>query len=285
MAGLYADVPGHRFAYDLDGTYVSMDPINGGAYTAIDAGLLNDESTDGVATFGFRQSGNRRIAFAFPELRDITGAYVYYTGNIGTTRFDYSTNTTDGSDGTWTTGPSIGGGWSGRLYPESRSSIFPISSINGIKGLRLYVTIDGDYQSQTLYSVHIYGLISPTQSLERLEWWDPTLNQQVNKAALDFGDVAQGVVSTKQVRLKNLSPTKTAGTVTISADNSAGGETLLATGMTFSADNTTYSNTITIASIAPSAISPIIYVRRTVGAAEPASIRFARIQAAPGTFA
>lgn len=287
MAGLYPDVPGHRFAYDLDGTYVSVDPQNGGAFSAVDAGLMNDESSDEFVMISYDQRAaiTRQLAFAFPEPRDISGIFVMSIYTPSTMRLDTSTDTTDGSNGTWTAGPNVMTARFNRFYPESRSAIFPVSLL-GIKGLRLVASVtSATFLGLHLQGLHLYGFTSPTQSPERLEWWDPTLDQQVAKAALDFGDTAQGTMSTKTLRLRNLSATKVANSVAITANNAAGGETLLASGITFSLDNVTYSASVTLPTLAALTTSPLIYVRRTVGAADASSIRFARIVATPGTYA
>lgn len=282
MAGLYADVPGHRFAYDTDGS-VSLMSSNGSPYTAIDASVLNDEATDALTVFSYREQGNKTIAFGFPEPRDLAGFFVWATvTGISTYRYSTSTDTTDGSNGTWSTEASFSPQTA--VYPQSRNAITTAAAA-GITGIRFRFATGGDYQQLSLGAIHLYGLTAPNLSTDRLEFWDPTLDQQIDKAAFDFGDIAQGEVATKQFRIKNLSATKTADTVTISANNSAGGETLLASGLTFSSDGTSFAASLNIASIAPGATTPVLYVRRTVGATDPASIRFARVVASPGSFA
>lgn len=282
MAGLYADVPGHRFAYDTDGS-VSLMSSNGSPYTAIDASVLNDEATDALTVFSYREQGNKTIAFGFPEPRDLAGFFVWATvTGISTYRYSTSTDTTDGSNGTWSTEASFSPQTA--VYPQNRNAITTAAAA-GITGIRFRFATGGDYQQLSLGAIHLYGLTAPNLSTDRLEFWDPTLDQQIDKAAFDFGDIAQGEVATKQFRIKNLSATKTADTVTISANNSAGGETLLASGLTFSSDGTSFAASLNIASIAPGATTPVLYVRRTVGATDPASIRFARVVASPGSFA
>lgn len=282
MAGLYADVPGHRFPYDVDGT-VCLTSANGGTYNSWDPALLNDEATaDSIAVFAYREQGTKVYSFCFPEPRDLSGYYVLIGSNANIYQYTTSTDTTDGSNGTWSAATNFTVQTS--LYPQSRSAIGTMSVTN-VKGVRFSFTCNQDYVAMTLQALHLYGAISPSQNIERLEFWHPTLDQLADKATFDFGDIAQGQILTKQFRLKNLSTTKTAGSVAISANNSAGGETLLAAGLTFSSDNASFATSLNIGSIAPGAITPVLYARRTVGASDPASIRFARIVASPGTFA
>lgn len=281
MAGLYADVPGHRFAYDIDGSSCLMSS-NGAPYTGIDASVLNDEATDVITVFAYREQGDKTIAIAFPEPRDLAGFFVWETaGGISTYQYMTSTDTTDGSNGTWSTAA----GFSTRsaVYPQSRNAITTATAV-GIRGIRFRFATGGDWQQCSIGGIHLYGLTAPNQSTDRLEFWHPTLDQQIDKAAFDFGDIAQGEVLTKQFRIKNLSATKTAGTVAISANNAAGGETLLANGLTFSSDGSTFTSTLNIASIAPGSMTPVLYIRRTVAVTDPSSVRFARVIASPGTF-
>lgn len=284
MAGLYADVPGHRFAYDVDGSSCLMSS-NGAPYAAIDAALINDEANDAQVLFNYREQGDRIIAIGFPEARDLAGFFVWgWTANNNIATFQYmtSTDTTDGSNGTWTAAANFTPQTA--VYPQSRNAI-TTAAATGIRGIRFRFATSGDYQQYSLGAIHLYGLTAPSSSPERLEFWHPTLDQQADKATFDFGDIAQGQIATKQFRIKNLSTTKTAGTVAISANNAAGGETLLANGLTFSSDGTSFAATLNIASIAASGVTPVLYARRTVGATDPASIRFARVTASPGTFA
>lgn len=282
MAGLYADVPGHRFSYDTDGS-VSLMSSNGAPYNAIDATILNDEATDALSIFAYREQGDKTIAFGFPEPRDLAGFFVWATvTGISTHQYMTSTDTTDGSNGTWSTAANFSPQTA--VYPQSRNAI-TTAAATGIRGIRFRFATGGDYQQLSLGGIHLYGLTAPNQSTDRLEFWHPTLDQQIDKAAFDFGDIAQGEVQTKQFRLKNLSATKAASTVAVSANNSAGGETLMASGLTFSSDGTSFAATLNIASIAAGATTPVLYIRRTVGASDPASIRFARVVASPGSFA
>ena len=287
MAGLYADVPGHRFAYDLDGTVVQYS-LNGATPVVVDPTLLNDEATDGTSTGrGGGETGTAIVAFAFPEARTITGLWAMETRADGNSAFvsgyQTSTDTTDGINGTWSavTAMSAASG----VSPGSRNGILTVSAA-GVTGLQIINSkVSTFVRAYTLTAVHIYGTISTALNTDRLDFWHPTLNQQIDKAHLDWGDIPQGTVMVKQFRIKNLSATKSATAVVVAANNSAGGETLLATGLTFSLDNVTYTSTVDIGNLAAGATSATIYIKRTVSAADPAAIRFARITATPTTFA
>lgn len=289
-------VPGHRFAYDIDGTYVSRTPQWGGTFTALDPAVINDEDNDYHEFFGYRVAGGIwvEVAFAFPEPRDLLGYYIRWGGSDNASNRIYtSVDTTDGSNGTWVNqqewdqpvgGIYQGGGSAQALTPYYRTNILTCNYA-GIRGVRFRFTEPSDWWTGRLWNLHLYGYVSPTQSLDRLEYWDPTINQQAAKDALNFGDTVQGSTYTKQIRVKNLSNSKTASNVVMSADNAAGGGTELATAIQFSLDNTTYAPTLDIGNLTPGQVSPIVYVRRVVGLSEPPAIRSARVIATPATFA
>src|SRR5690242_6124663 len=99
MAGFYPDVPANRFAYHLDGTKIfELDSAKTLTEITSQAAAFNDEDGDNATTYGAVA-----LIFIFPELRDINGYYL--VDNWGGTpgALQYSTNTTTGLDGTWTT--------------------------------------------------------------------------------------------------------------------------------------------------------------------------------------
>lgn len=291
MAGLYPDVPGHRFPYDVDGTIVSLDPLGGGAFAVVDAAIINDESTaDAIQLFPYesRTTATRKLAFAFPEPRTVNGIYVLYNGgmvNTGASRVDYSTDTTDGSDGTWTVGPTVPAAFQTRLIPEARTAILALAGMANVTGIRLVAVGNGAaYTTGDFYSVHLYGSINPAANPERLEFWDPTIDQLADKAALDFGNVPQGSIVDKTFRLKNLSATKTASSIVVSANNAADPSAVMVEGLTFSLAGGAFAASLNIGNLLPGATSGLITARRIVPADQVATARWARVTAIPATF-
>lgn len=288
-------LPGRRFMYDIDGTYVSRTPTNGGTFTALDATLLNDEDGDYTDFWGYRGYNVWvDVAFAFPEPRDVYGYYIRWGGTNNTNnRIFTSTDTIDGSDGTWTdvqqwTQPVAGtygaNGGAQALDPYYRTAI-QTTNLIGVKGIRFRFWETNDYYFGRLWNVHLYGQTSTAESTDRLEFWDPSLSQQASRNLFNFGDVAQGTINTRQFRLKNLSATKTATGVTVSANNGPGGDAGLAGGMKFSSDGANYTSTLNVGDIGPGAVTPLLHCQRIVGGAETPAIRFARVLATPTTFA
>ena len=288
----FPDYPGHRFMYDQDGTIVSVSPTSlATPLTVIDSSLLNDEDNSDAYSFGaINTSQWREVVWAFPEPRDLTGLFVAFSSSNTSgysANMSYSTNTTDGSDGTWTSYGSVLGGLfnTGSIHNIFRSSILPITGLSSILGIKIRIT-SGANGSWGIYAAHLYGDISVTTNANRLEFWDSVINQKLNKMGLDFADVVAGTSVTKQFRLKNLSTTKTAHGVVISRDNdiSAAVNDSMISGLQFSLDDITWATTATIGSIPPENYSVPIFVKRTVASNESAAARVARIKAIPTTF-
>lgn len=291
MAGSYPDVPGRRFAYHLDGTFLvrryaagsvgdissSMPSINNhdqASYLRLD----NENST----------ASGRYIAFVFPELRNIDGYFIRFStsagGNFTIQDIEVSSDTTDGAGGTWT---SVSPTWTAQsaMSPNWRQNITGLSATN-VKAIKFRFTWTTSSNSWSNYEVffydmHFYGSVVAGENPNRLRAWHPTLDQEVSGAYFDFADIAQGTQLTKQFRIKNDSATLTAQNITLSQDDIPGG----GMGVTFSTDGTTFTSPLVIGNIAPGATSSILYVRRTVGPSETVQLRASLIKAIASSWA
>lgn len=262
MAGYYPDVPGNRFAYHLDGTKVyTIDNTNTLTDITAQAATFNDEDGDYYGTPSMIS-----LMFLFPELRDVNGYFYLDNWSGGWNSLQVSTDTTTGLDGTWTTAinPWIKDTSISTPAPDYRTKINPLSA-SSVKALKFNFNA---MTNSRLYVLHLYGSIPPTSNPDRLIFWEPVNNNATGGAYFDWGDLIQGSSQTKQFRIKNNSSTKTANSITLSA----GVETY---GMSaaFSLDNVTYSATLNIGTLAPGAISSVIYVKRTVPANEPLQLQ------------
>lgn len=279
MAGVYPDVPGVRLPYDVDGTSVKIaptishaNPAINGSWTVVAAGDLNAMNdgtyTNAAANVAPGAYSGRMYAFTFPQPVSIVGYKFagYRESNfsfINVSGFYLSTDTTDGSDGTWGSNQAVNVDWSPTLV-TMRS--FNTVTWNNIKGIRIWITID-DNSSIRTWAIRDLALYS-TWTSAGLMGWHPTLNQQIGGADLDVGDVPLGTVHTKTFRIKNQNALQ-ANTVLIASTR---GVASTVAGLEFSSDNTNWDTTLTLTSIAAGAISPVLYVRRTIGAGETANI-------------
>lgn len=281
MAGSYPDVPGRRFAYHLDGT-MFVYRTAAGSIVDLTSSLaqLNDHDNSSVFVIGNESStvGGRHFTFVFPELRNIDGYFIYGVQTFSeftVQAVETSVDTVDGSGGTWT---QVAASWAigGTLNPAWRSGITSLSA-SGIKGLRFrYTWTTGSGSRQMDWRcIHLYGSVVAGENPNRLRAWHPTLDQEVSAAYFDFADIAQGTMLTKQFRVRNDSATLTANNITLSQDDTNGG----GMGLTFSTDGTTFTSPLVIGNIAPNTSSSLLYVRRTVGAAEAVQLRSSVIKA------
>lgn len=279
MAGNYPDVPAPRMAYDRDGTIgywwntSGAGANSGGTMTGTQLRNLNSETAVMVSS-GISGTSSSYFGFIFPQLRDVV-AYTNFryfdsngnTYNVGS--IETSVNTTNGVDGTWTNrGAST-------PLPATSNGIIPAYRIasnqtavtwSGIKAIRINST--NNWHSPSISNTYLYGSMSAGQTPDRLRFWHPTLDEPLDDATssdggfLDFGDATRGTTADKTFRIKNNSASLTANTITIGLDVLTDASPTLTTQFTLS-DGGAFGATVSIASLAPGAISPVITIRRT----------------------
>jgi hypothetical protein len=288
MAGVYADIPGTRFALDQDGTVFKWRNFTtGSAWTDVTGSLAEIQKVNAANYVDIPVNSLQypQLVMAFPEARSINGLYVHFGGasdnrvNVANFTWEQSSDTTDGTDGTWSTFTVTFANFSQHdnvndaVKPFYRSDIATVSLTN-VKGIRVRYN-DPVYGATTrLLIFHVYGS-RPTTGVNRLAFWHPTLDQAISAAYLDFGDTPQGTVITRQFRVKNLAAALTANSVSVAASDLLPEYT--AGELQVSTDNTTYANSIDIGNLNASTISSVLYVRMTVPGAESPSQRSARL--------
>lgn len=297
MAGLYPDIPGTRFALDQDGSVLKWRNFTtGSSWTDITgsiANILNANTTANIDLGISAPAGEEiQLAVAFPEPRSVNGVYLH----AAIDRSDYpvdgyvwesSTDTTDGTNGTWSTfNPSFTledshDQTTELSKPFYRSDIanLALTNITGIR-VRYNRTAGGASYGRIIYTLHVYGS-RPSTGVDRLAFWDPSSDIVASPALLDFGDHAQGTVTTRQVRVKNLSGGLTANSITVSTQDIAAE---FGANLQVSTDDSTYASSINIGNLAPGAISSVFYVRRTVPPAATETQRSGQILANAGSW-
>ena len=168
MAGYYPDVPGARLAYDIDGTRVysntqnNLNILASRPLNASEMQSLND--TNDLTYFApWDMNGgyfdSLSLIFLFPVTTDIQG--FYFRGGRGNGVFgksaptvQYSTDTTNGVDGTWIDLTTFNGsGYLTNTIPDSRSNII-LSAVLGIKGLRFLYEVGYDHPPPSTVHLH-----------------------------------------------------------------------------------------------------------------------------------
>lgn len=280
MAGTYPDVPGQKRAYDIDGT-ILVRKDNNGTYTTLANSVmieLNDYDATVAATVPVTNgSAQWYFSWVFPQpivLRAFWGTIDVESVGIGSTPSlgtYYSTNTTDGTDGTWTaifgqTG-TTSLAWSTHGFqdsdatePENRTNIKTLASpINNVKGFRVQIN-ESNTKEVYLKTTHIYG---EHYNPQYLEFWHPTLDQALDGAYFDWGNTTISTTATKTFRIKNTSATQLAHDCTMALNTLANESPSPTSWHSLSTDNSTFTSTLTLGDIAANSMTGVLYLKRT----------------------
>jgi hypothetical protein len=278
MAGMYPDPPGPKLALDKDGSqwfYVTaagvVTPLTSTAIANLTGTVGLDPSSSWQTPIG--DAGpptGAKVAVVFPELRDIAGTFV--AGNmlndpsrVISAKLEYSTDSTNGQDGTWVqlvaayALPTF-------VLPFYRTATAVVQ--NGVRAVRAVQTA-GSWGANWS-ALHLYGKIAAGQTPDRLCLWHPTLDQELSGTAFDWGDVPRNTTSTRTFRVKNISPSKTANTsrVAMSAINEASPTNVSQHAL--SDDGSTWVAQVNLGNLAPGAITGVLSLRRvTLTTAQP----------------
>lgn len=286
MAGNYPDAPGPRIAYDRDGTqgYV-LTPGPTAVYSTISAaGLaaMNDEdSGDSVSV----PSNNYWVMLYFPVLMDIV-AYATWWGRDGLNAAQYSSDTTNGIDGTWTNFPGTLAGNAGSVVGLRNSIRTLTTPITGVKSVRLRLAGSYGGYSDWFYAMHLYG--QPSATSDRLEFWHPTLDQPLSQtpAHFDYGNVARTSVVTKDFRIKNLSTTLTASSIVVGVEaNTDSAAPTFVSQTQFQYNGGSYASTATLGALGPNTISQPFTVQLSTSTSTALSLWWQRYYAEAGGWA
>jgi len=286
MAGNYPDVPSWRIPWDKDGTQVYwngdniFDPPLGPVSNA-NMRIMNDEN-DSTVAFGYPASNyNFTAMFLFPQPMNIYALFAslpYDNGSSGPAMVQYSRNTTNGVDGTWTdtvnpTDYSV-------VNPYWRTSITTISGATSVTAMRFGA---GNLYTKNIRACHWFGEIA-SGNPDRLEVWHPTLDQRIGAAAFDWGDVPRSSTEDRQFRIKNLSGSKTANNVNLTMEALTDASPSLPPQFTTS-NGGSFNTTTNIGGLSPNQISSVCTVRRITPADAALSLYALRMNAVATSWA
>jgi hypothetical protein len=281
-------------AWDADGTVFGQFPSPSGIWTdrQANAAELNDEDD---VTVNIKPVGSDLGygAWVWPEARDLKG-YFMATRTLDFTfsggevqRTEYSQDTTNGIDGTWTTIennapnpiPSLvtSVSWNYRLLIHS----FDAPNTRGFRYLGHHGEVGPDRHRKAF---HLYGLISSGSTPDRLLYIDDSTGLEFVEP-LDWGDVPRGTTLDYDIKVKNNSATLTAATNLLDFEalyqSSDTWYTIKETGGSFAA-------TLAIASIAAGVTYPtggnVITIRLTVADAAALGLQAARLKLSTTTW-
>lgn len=269
--GFYPVMPGTRFPYDVDGTVVLRTRENNIWYEWSDVHkrIILAEDTR-MVSFPSLIMDKTKVAFVFPEPRDITAAFIVASWSTGTSAnhtqvgvtypitCEYSSDTTNGSDGTWNTTSFVNANPLSSDYTPLAASFYPQLGINedpptnfsaylanpilpyyrsrakvpqdpiiGASGIRLWMgpggvvpSVSGNGIRFGVQLIHLYGSYTASPR-NKLVFWHPTLDRPLTGADTDLDDTQIATNYLKQFRLKNLSSSRDALGVSIYPENSS----------------------------------------------------------------
>lgn len=263
MAGNYPDVPSWRMAWDLDGTQGFK--INASTvydeYSPSERAAFNDETMSRVKGSG--AASFAVFVFIFPELRDLDGYMLNgdQWGGGGVNPVEVSDDTTNGTDGTWT---SYVTAYNLSSSKEIYRNGIAAGTALGVKAIRFTTPATGFSPDVNPTNFHLYGEPSPGENLQRLEIWHPTLDQRIGPADLDWGDVPRSSTETREFRIKNMDPALTANSVRAAMSILTDTTPSVVGQMAISKDGSTWGSQQTLTSpLGPGDIGPVMYIRRT----------------------
>lgn len=285
MAGSYMDAPAHRLAYDRDGS-VGVAISQSGLITALTSTHLlgiNSETESATAL----PAGTYEVAIIFPIPVDISAIFLALPlgGSPYNVSVSTSKNTSTGVDGTWTTQiPSRS--FLQDVKPNYRrdSAVTPIPG--GINAQEVVgIKVSGIVSINGIRALHIYGSPSSSATPDRLSIWHPSSDVPAPPAFFDWGNAPRASSADKSFRVKNLSPTLTAEEVVVYIEALTPGVPSVS-GMHLLSENggSTFLTSVTIPSLAPGAISPVLVLRRVVPSNAAVSVWSARIGADVGSW-
>lgn len=269
-------------AYDRDGTVVKWSDGTGANSTLTTAQKkkLNDTINDTSSEYVMVVAGNiaHWISFLFPELRDLYDCFVEHVpSGLAFSQAQYSLDTTDGLNGTWTASPGAAGvstvptGSSFRTGPGA-------TYIAGIKAVRFSFMGGVNGHSTSVRSIHIYGVPQVNSSVHRVAFWHPYLDMRLPGDYLDMDDVIRNGTIYREFRIKNNSSVYTMNDIVLDIESIEYGTVVTDDYSIKRAAESTYQPSTTIASLAPGAISEIVSVRRIVDPAATFRIDTPRIR-------
>jgi hypothetical protein len=234
-------------------------------------GRLNDETDTNGFSFNTgteTAGGTGRLCFLFPRLMDID-AYFWRDDDFGNNRitpgaFAKSSDTTNGLDGTWTTVSGAFARTPGEAtVPSYRSGIDSVTSL-GVRAVRFSMTMQNNYNFNSVTTVHLFGEPAAGENTDYLSIWHPTLDERVDAAYFDWGNVPRGSSADLTFRVKNLSTTLTAEAPRVAMDVLTDAPTHSVPGWHEISKGGTFAAQQTLADIGPGDISAeTLTLRRT----------------------
>jgi hypothetical protein len=293
--GFYPDTFGRRMGYDADGTIGGQYTRSNQTFSQWSAGTLaelNDEDSGQVLVFdGFAGAPTffyQGPLLIFPELRDIAG-YVMSWSPISYQNlrdFEYSSDTTNGIDGTWTLATPFSVVTHSSTIYRTTITACPLSNV---KAIRWTFGSGGNAASDAVYlqALHIYGMKTAGQTPHRIDFTYTDGSELAQD--FDYGDQPRGSERIwtpaetwnigSPLYLRNRSPEKIATEVVLTIQSLTG---TMVNNLSLSKDNISYANQLSWTDIQPLQKVGPIFVKHNVLVGTTLGLYTARLKVAVG---
>lgn len=272
-----------RFAWDLTNAEAFVFDIDNSDRRVLTAGEKELLAGEDLTPFGPPESAylGGWVALVFPPL-ELHGYLMSLQSSTSHVDPEYSTDTTDGYDGTWTTFPNDSQFAAANHIDDTSEFVTPVA---GVRGVRYgYNTTLTSISRNRYRFLHLYGI--PEGSVDRLALWHPTLDEPLAGDAFDAGTTEQGTLLTDTFRVKNLAASATANTVGVAIhvyDNSDS-TPAQSTWVELSDDGVIFGPTVALGNLAAGAISDVLTLRRDVPAAASVGALACHVRATPASW-
>lgn len=278
MAGVYPDNPSRRLVWDEDalvmtakhhpwgyGAAVGTPPTGDNPYTLLSQANIDDVADEDGATSFFTSGTNfgQWVTIIFPEKQDIDAGYVImWTDADRTAWVAFSTDTTNGRDGSWADTNIANVDMTENIDNYRQSIDSTVAAMTGVVSLMLYGGADDTIR---WHSAHFYGTVTAGETPDRMLFLDPDDSDNEFSKPLDWGDVERGNTFTDTFKLKNNSSGLDAANVQMTAQSLyLDADTWL----TYSDDDVDYSATLDIGTVLAGG-EQLIYVKNEIPGDEP----------------
>lgn len=299
--GDHPQIPNNKMVYELDGTTVRyLRAPNGGGGEASASPwteyLMTNAEIRALNNWGpgryphDNPYESYRYMFIFPEPRDID--YVCLSSGLGGGvggnqywRFYWSSNTTNGEDGTWTqVSVSTHQLYTSNYFLLRKRAYTDHLNLTNVRGVKMSIdhtlALMGNDGGRP-HLIHLYG--DKSVDSNRLALWHPTLDQEVSGDWFDWYNFEYGD-DTRQFRIKNVSPTKRALNITVSMDSTNDSWNPAISTYHSLYNGGTWGTSISIDILASNAISSVYTLKRSFPPGSPSMWFTMRLKAVAGVW-
>jgi len=164
------------------------------------------------------QQNQRWMTLIFPEKRELDGLFWSITTSKDDTNQEWATSsvdTTNGVDGTWVNANQLA------RYSDVQADfrdLIDSKAVSNVAGIMAHLGgVISDVVRHARF--HVYGVISPGETPDRILFLDTENSDAVFTKVLDFAEVPRGQTQTRTFKIKNNSASLTIETIQVTAED------------------------------------------------------------------